>query len=175
MDLNFEQLLAAHNQEFKEAEVYSNWMPPDGEYIVSLVKLNTGSSTKDGKDLIWWRLTGRIEDVQDEQLNGKEFSVGYYTSKAFGILKGTVKTLAGSIIHDLGEAHIVLEAAIGKVVRVKVDTRPGKGVNAGKEFTNCYIQEVINTTTEIPSAEDVAGEVVPEGDYVGDTNPTEVG
>lgn len=148
MDLNFEQLLANHNQEFKEAEVFDNWMPPDGEYIVSLVKLTTGSLTKDGKDLIWWRLTGRIEDVQDEQINGKEFSVGYYTSKAFGILKGAVKVLAGDIIHDLAEAHIVLKTSIGKVIRVKVDTRPGKGANAGKEYTNCYIQEVINTSAE---------------------------
>lgn len=159
MDLNFEQMLAKHNQEFKEAEVFSNWMPPDGEYIASLVKLATGSSTKDGKDLVWWRLTGRIEDVQDEQLNGKEFSVGYYTSKAFGILKGAVKTLHGDIIHDLGDAHIVLEASIGTIVRVKVETRPGKGANVGKEFTNCYIQEVINTETT--SAGDVSNEIAP--------------
>lgn len=152
MDLNFEQLLASHNQEFKEAEVYNNWMPPDGEYIASVVKLTTGSSTKDGVDLVWWRLTGRIEDVQDEKLNGKEFSIGYYTSKAFGILKGAVKTLAGQIIHDLAEAHIILEASIGKVLRVKVDTRPGKGANAGKEFTNCYIQEVIDTSAETVGA-----------------------
>ena len=147
MDLNFEQMLAKHNQEFKEAEVFSNWMPPDGEYIVSLVKLDQGTSSKDGKDLVWWRLTGRIEDVQDESLNGKEFSVGYYTSKAFGILKGAVKTLAGDITNDLGEAHAILEASLGKIIRAKVETRPGKGANAGREFTNCYIQEVIETAT----------------------------
>ena len=146
MDLNFEQMLAQHNQEFKEAEVFDNWMPPDGDYIVSLVKLSHGSSTKDGKDLVWWRLTGRIEDVQDEKLNGKEFSVGYYTSKAFGILKGAVKTLAGDLINDLGEAHAILEASLGQIIRAKVETRPGKGANVGKDFTNCYIQEVIETT-----------------------------
>ena len=160
MDLNFEQLLAAHNEEFKEAEVYNNWMPPDGEYIASLIKLTSDSTTKDGKDLIWWRLTGRIEHPGDEQLNGKEFSVGYYTSKAFGILKGAVKVLAGDVIHDLAEAHIVLEASIGKVIRVKVDTRPGKGANAGKEFTNCYIQEVIDASAE--TAGDPLGGVAPD-------------
>lgn len=153
MDLNFEQLLAEHNQNFAEAEVFDNWMPPDGEYVVSLVKLATGSTKKEGGDFVWWRLTGRIEDVQDEKLNGREFSAGYFTSKAFGILKGAVKTLAGKLVHDLGEAHLILEAAIGKVVRVKIDTGPGKGANAGKDFTNCYIQEVLDTTTEATSAE----------------------
>ena len=154
MDLNFEQLLATHNQDFAEAVVFDNWMPPDGEYVVSLVKLATGSTSRDGVDLVWWKLTGRIEDVQDGQLNGREFSAGYFTSKAFGILKGAVKTLNGDIIHDLGEAHLVLEAAIGKVVRVKIDTRPGKGANTGRDFTNCYIQEVINTTSDTASAID---------------------
>ncbi|KKK54801.1 hypothetical protein LCGC14_3081060, partial [marine sediment metagenome] len=61
MDLNFEQLLANHNQNYKDAEVFNNWMPPDNEYIASLVKLDTGSSTKDGVDLLWGKLVGRIE------------------------------------------------------------------------------------------------------------------
>ncbi len=165
MDLNFEQMLAKHNQEFKEAEVFSNWMPPDGEYIVSLVKLNHGTSTKDGKDLVWWRLTGRIEDVQDAKLNGKEFSVGYYTSKAFGILKGAVKSLTGDLIHDLGEAHLILEASIGTIIRAKVETRPGKGANAGKDFTNCYIQEVLTEATAVTEPDVNAGTATPDGIY----------
>ena len=155
MDLNFEQMLAQHNQEFKEAEVYDNWMPPDGEYIVSLTKLAEGTSTKDGKDLLWWRLTGRIEDVQDEKLNGKEFSVGYYTSKAFGILKGAVKTLAGDLINDLGEAHAILEASLGTIIKAKVATNPGKGANAGREFTNCYIQEILETQPAASTGEEI--------------------
>lgn len=145
MDLNFEQMLAQHNQEFREAEVYSNWMPPDGEYIVTLIKLDKGTSNKNGENLVWWNLKGRIEDVQDEKLNGKEFTVGYYTSKVFGILKGAVKTLAGDIINDLADAHVVLENSIGQIVRVKIDTTFNK--KHQKDFTNCYIQEVINTTT----------------------------
>ena len=159
MDLNFEQLLAQHNQDFKEAEVYNNWMPPDGDYIVSLVKLDKGSSTKDGVSLAWWRLTGRIEDVQDEKLNGKEFPVGYYTSKAYGILKGVARTLSDDpLLDDLAEAHGVLEAAIGGVVRVKVKTSFSEKYK--KDFTNCYIQEVINTTSEA-SAGDVSNATTP--------------
>ena len=169
MDLNFEQMLAKHNQDFKESEVFDNWMPPDGEYIVSLVKLDTGTSSKDGKDVVWWRLRGRIEDVQDEKLNGKEFSVGYYTNKAFGILKGAVKTLAGDLINDLGEAHAILEASLGTIIRAKVETRPGKGANAGKDFTNCYIQEVLTAATESTEPDVNAGAGTPDGIY---TPPT---
>lgn len=141
MDLNFEQLLAAHNQEFKDAEVFSDWMPDDGEYIASLIKLDHGVS-KDG--IMWWKLTGKIESTEIEKFYGKEFQVGYYSMKAFGVLKGTVKTLAGDLIDDLGEAHKVLAESIGKVVRVKIETKPSKK-HDGREFTNCYIKEVYTT------------------------------
>ena len=153
MDLNFEQLLAEQNQNYKEAEVFSNWMPPDNEYIVSLVKLDTGSTVKDGVSILWWKLTGRIEDVQDEKLNGEEFTVGYYTSKAYGILKGAVKALTGNLVQDLKEAHLLLEASIGKIIRVKVSTSFSDKYK--KDFTNCYIQEVLDATVEA-SAEDVS-------------------
>uniref|UniRef100_A0A6M3J7V1 Uncharacterized protein n=1 Tax=viral metagenome TaxID=1070528 RepID=A0A6M3J7V1_9ZZZZ len=146
MDLNFEQMLAEHNQNYREAEVYTDWMPPDGEYIISLIKLDKGTSSKDGENLVWWKLTGRIEDVQDEQLNGKEFSVGYYTSRAFGILKGAVNVLSGGTINDLGQANAVLEAAVGLVIRGKVRTSISR--KNGKEYTNCFILDVINTTPE---------------------------
>ena len=153
MDLNFEQLLAQHNSEFKEAAVFSNWMPDDGEYIASIVKFDKGISSKDGTDLAWWKLTGRIEDVQDEKLNGREFPVGYYTSKAYGILKGAARILSGnSELNDLGEAHAVLEASPGSVLRVKVRTSISQKNN--KEYTNCFILEVIDTTTST-SAEPV--------------------
>ena len=153
MDLNFEQLLAQHNQEFKEAEVYSNWMPDDADYIVSIVKFDKGISTKDGASLAWWKLTGRIEDVQNKKLNGKEFPVGYYTSKAYGILKGAARVLSGNAeLNDLAEAHAILEASPGLVLKVRVRTSISK--KNGKEYTNCFILDVIYTTTEA-SAGDV--------------------
>jgi len=172
MDLNFEQMLAQHNQEFKEAEVYSNWMPPDGEYIVSLTKLTHDTTTKDGTDLIWWNLKGRIEDVQDEKLNGQEFTVGYYTSKVFGILKGAVNVLAGKEISDLSEAHAFLEAAVGLVTRVEV--RTSRSQKNGKDYTNCYIKEVINTTTET-SAEPVTNETYTDADQTPVEAPATIG
>ena len=154
MDLAFEQLLAQHNQAFKESEVYSNWMPPDGEYIASLVKFDSGQKEKDGVKTAWYKLTGRIEDVMDEKLNGKEFLVNFYRSSAYGILKGDARLLSGNpLLDDLKEAYEVLEASVGTVIRVKVITSFSDKYK--KDFTNCYIQEVIDTTTET-SAEDVS-------------------
>jgi len=156
MDLAFEQLLAEHNQAFKESEVYSNWMPPDGDYIVSITNFDSGEKVKDGVKTAWYKLTGRIEDVQDEKLNGKEFPINFYRSSAYGILKGDARLLSGNpLLDDLKEAYEVLEASIGTVVRVKVVTSFSDKYK--KDFTNCYIQEVINTTTEI-SAEPIEGQ-----------------
>ena len=141
-------MLAEHNQTFKDAEVYSNWMPPDGEYIASLVKFDAGEKEKDGVKTAWYKLTGRIEDVQDEKLNGKEFLVNFYRSSAYGIMKGDARMLSGNpLLDDLKEAYKALEASVGSVVRVKIVTSFSDTYK--KDFTNCYIQEVINTTTEI--------------------------
>ena len=156
MDLNFEQMLSEHNQAFKEAEVYSNWMPPDGEYIASLVKFDAGEKEKDEVRTAWYKLTGRIEDVQDEKLNGKEFLVNFYRSSAYGIMKGDARILSGNpLLDDLKEAYEALEASVGSVVRVKIITSFSDKYK--KDFTNCYIQEVINTTTET-SAGDIPNE-----------------
>ena len=158
MDLAFEQLLAEHNQSFKEAEVFSTWMPPDGDYIVSLVKFDYGQKVKDGVKTAWFKLTGRIEDVQDEKLNGKEFLVNFYRSSAYGILKGDARIISGNpLLDDLKEAIEILEASIGTVIRVTVSTSFNDKYK--KDFTNCYTQEVINTT-EATSAEPVEGGTV---------------
>ncbi len=153
MDLGFEQLLAEHQQDFKDSEVYSNWMPDDGEYIVSLTKFDYGEKTKDGARTAWYKLTGRIEDVQDEKLNGKEFLVNFYRSSAYGILKGDARILSGNPqLENLKESVEILEASNGTIIRVEIKTSFSDKYK--KDFTNCYIREVINTTTET-SAEDV--------------------
>jgi len=155
MDLGFEQMLAAHNQDFKEAEVFDNWMPPVGDYIVSIIKLDCGQGSKNDPDLGWWKLTCRIEDVQDAELNGKEFTV-FYSTKALGILKGTARVISGNgSLNDLTEAHAALEAAVGQVARVEILTTTAKN---GKDYKNCYFREIINTTVEA-SADMVATEV----------------
>ena len=179
MDLGFEQLLAEHQQDFKDAEVYNNWMPPDGEYIASLVKFDAGEKKKDGVKTAWYKLTGCIEvektcpqDVQqNDKLAGKEFLINFYRSSAYGILKGDARMLSGNpLLDDLKEAYEVLEASIGLVVRVKIVTSFSDKYK--KDFTNCYIQEVINTTTET-SAEEIPDTVAPGG-YDSVETPVEV-
>ena len=157
MDLAFEQLLAEHNQAFKESEVYSNWMPPDGEYIASLVKFDAGEKEKDGVRTAWYKLIGKIEVEptvdplrEIQKLKGKEFLVNFYRSSAYGILKGDARMLSGNpLVEDLKEAYEILEASIGLVVRVKIITSFSDKYK--KDFTNCYIQEVIDTTTSTPA------------------------
>jgi len=61
-------------------------------------------------------------------------------------------------LDDLKEAYEVLEASVGTVIRVNVRTSFSDRYK--KDFTNCYIQEVINTTTEA-SAEDVTNAETP--------------
>ena len=159
MDLNFEQLLSAHNEQqaFREAEVYDDWMPDDGDYIVSFVNFKTGSKARDGATFIWFRLTARIEDVQDIELNGKEFPLKY-NNGVYGILKGAAQVLSGQIITDPLDAAKILEASVGQVARVRVRTSRSQKNN--KDYTNCYILEVINTTTEA-SAEDISNATDP--------------
>ena len=147
-DINFEQMLATYNQDFKDAEVFNDRMPDDDKYIVSLIKLDTGTAKEGGAP--WMKLTGRIEDPQDAKWGGFEFPVGFYSAKAFGILKGAVNVLAGKPINDLTEAHAVLEASIGKIVNVEIKTMTSK--KNGKDYTNCYILEVID---EVASSVDV--------------------
>jgi hypothetical protein len=157
-DLAFEQMLAAHNQEFQDAEEYgTQWMPPDGNYtvVVSAVKNGTFVSKKTNKSEGWWKLTGRIEsDISNPDLYGKEFQIGYYTTegKKMGFVKGVAKTLNGGIsVADLSEAATILSGAEGFVLDVKVVTTEEKT----RKFTNCYIQKVIATP------ESDAGEVTP--------------
>lgn len=177
MDLAFEQLLAEHNQAFKESEVYSNWMPPDGEYIASLVKFDAGEKEKDGVRTAWYKLIGKIEVEptvdplrEIQKLKGKEFLVNFYRSSAYGILKGDARMLSGNpLVEDLKEAYEILEASIGLVVRVKIITSFSDKYK--KDFTNCYIQEVIDTTTTT-SAEALT-EPVAIGDPVDSGVPAE--
>lgn len=159
MDLNFEQMLAQHNENFKEAEVFDNWMPPVGSYVVSIIKFDCGQGSKNDPNLGWWRLTCRIEDVQDAELNGKDFTV-FYSTKAPGILKGAARVISGdATLNDLTEAHNALEASVGEVATVEILTTIGKNQ---KTYKNCYFREIINTT-EASAVEPAGSEILPDG------------
>jgi len=158
-DMLFESLLSEFYQSYREAEEFSDWMPDDGEYIVSVIKCAKGASEKEGKKTAWWKLTARIEAPQQEELNGQEFPLGFYSSNAFGFLKGQARALnGGETVPSLAEADRVFEAAIGCVYRVKVTTTTS--TKNGKEYTNCYVQEKIATEGVVETDE---GEAPPQG------------
>jgi len=143
-DLGFEQMLAEQNENYRKSEEFSDWMPDDGDYIVTVIKCVKGVSEKEDTKLGWWKLTGRIEAPENEKLNGQEFSLGFYNTKAMGILKGQARKLnSGEPVTTLAEADAVFEAAQGKILRVKVTTSTSK--KNGQDYTNCYVQEVIAT------------------------------
>jgi hypothetical protein len=145
----FEGLLADFNQAYRDADEYSDYMPPDGEYLVTVMKCQKGVSEKDGKKNGWWKLTARIEAPESEELNEKEFVLGFYRTSALGILKGQARALnMGQPVSSIQEADAVFEKAVGLILRVKVSTTTSK--KDGKEYTNCYVKEVMPTQNDVP-------------------------
>ena len=143
-DMNFEKLLEDHNQAFEDAEAFSNWMPPDSEYIALVKTVNTGVMTQDNVSIPWWKLIGELIEADNPELDKKEFSLGFYSGKQMGMLKGLASTLKGEPVNKLGEANDVLHESVGKVVKVKVESRVSK--KDGNEYTNARILEVLETT-----------------------------
>lgn len=143
-DLQFEGLLAEFNQAYRDAEEFSDYMPVDGEYLVTVMKCQKGVSDKDGKKTGWWKLTARIEAPESEELNGQEFVLGFYRTSVMGILKGQARALnMGQPVSSLQEADAVFEKAVGSILRVKVITTVSK--KDQNTYTNCYVKEVIPT------------------------------
>ena len=142
-DMNFESLLADFNQAYQESEEFSDWMPPDDDYIVVVTKLKYDFKEKEGKKFGWWILTGKLLSPENEDLNNREFPIGKYNTEALGILKGQVKQLNSgiSVGNSIVEAHTIIKNSLGKALRVKVTTTTSR--KNGQEYTNCYIQEVL--------------------------------
>lgn len=146
-DFEFEQLLAQYNQTYKDAEEFGgDWMPDDGEYIVSITKSKKGVSTKKETPVMWWKLTGQIMDqVADSRLDGKEFTVAFLRSSAMGFVKSAAKALnKGEPVSSLEEASQLFDSAEGTICKVLVTTTQKN--DSARPYTNCYIQEVIETT-----------------------------
>ena len=167
-DMDFERMLATYHANLKtqydDAEEFSDWMPDDGEYVVTVTKSTKGVSTKQDPNnpMFWWKPTVRIEDVAREDLNGQEFALGFFNTNAPGIMKGQAKALNGGESVGFDELDGVFTASVGKVLRIEVRTTTSKKNN--KEYTNCYIREVIQveaveeTQVEPPQMEEPDGQ-----------------
>lgn len=144
-DLLFEQMLAEYNQGYAEAEEFSGWMPDDGNYIVTIVKVTKGVAEKSNTKLGWWKFTARIEDVANAKTHGQEFTLKFCNTKALGVLKGFARALnEGVVVSNLAEADKVFEHAEGKILDIKILTSTSK--KDGKDYKNCYIQKVVDTS-----------------------------
>lgn len=129
-------------KEFETADVYNQWMPPDGTYTTLLTAYADGVSVKGTNKVAWWKLTGRIVDPSNAELNEKEFTVGFYSTRQVGILKGAMAVLAGRKIDDIRQAEPILHGAVGWVVNVKVRTTEAKD-GSGTEYHNANIVGVV--------------------------------
>ena len=164
-DINFEQLLAAHNEEFRAAEEFGNdWMPDVGKgYVVLLTKCKTGTSDKDGELYAWWRITGHIENVADAEQHGKDFCVGWYKQLIPGLAKGAARVLnAGQTVNDWETAHKLFSECPGTLVYV--DIRKTHSKKTDQNYFNSYMISLIDVAdgedeiVEPPQSEAVSAE-----------------
>jgi hypothetical protein len=143
-DANFTQLLSDMQQDYAEAEVINRWMPPDGEYTTVLVEFKDGVSEnrQTGGRYAWMRLTGRVVAEGQEDVNDKEYTVGYYRRTNIGRLKSDAAAVAGRPIPNVQEAYKVLKDAVGAIITVAVSRR--KDNKTKREFVNTNITGVVS-------------------------------
>jgi hypothetical protein len=119
----FMALLQANAEEFKKAEVISDWMPPDGDYAVVGGTAVLGTTTKEGKPPFnWFRLPCRINAPSNPELHDKSFTMMYGTTINVGMLKSACSGIAGRVVDSIMEIPSVLASADGTVYSVNVTT-----------------------------------------------------
>ncbi len=132
---DFSAILNDTAEEFKQAKVFNDWMPDDGEYTCVLSDLVTGVKDDQNNRFAWWRLTATIQSASDPDIDQSQFSL-FYSTKAPGFLKSDVSALAGKTITDIRTADQILRDNLGAIVNVKVSTSP-------KGYKNTAITEVL--------------------------------
>lgn len=150
-----QSILEETAEEFANAEAFDDWMPPDGDYTVLLTNAKTDvKAYDDGSKMLWVRITGRILADHNPEVDQKEFTAGFFSSKAYGILKQAANVLKGSPCTSNTEAIKVLMGCAGTVVILSVKTKPDRKNNAVMR-TNVNIQKVVSSE---PVPEEIAAE-----------------
>jgi len=162
-DLNFEQLLAEHNKDYKEAKEFSDWMPPDGDYTVVIKGCDKGVSTKGDTPLLWWKHTAEILAGEDPGLMGREFTSLFASSRSYGSAKSQAKVITGGVSapDDASGLDAVLMGATGAVLQVQIKTRTS--TKNGNDYTNCFYQELVDTSAVEEAEEAGMPEEPPQG------------
>lgn len=119
----FMALLQQNAEEFKKAEVISDWMPPDGDYTVIGGAFSHGTVSKDGQPPFgWFKLAARINAVSNPELHDKLFTMLYGTTKQVGLLKSAASQIAGFLVEDIMQVPAILTQADGVVYSVSIST-----------------------------------------------------
>ena len=156
MSTDMQEVLAEIAEEFAQAEVFNQWMPPDGTYTALITAYNDGVSTKGNNRYAWWKLDGRLLVEGDQELDGKDFTAGFYRSTAVGFLKQAMSVFAGRKIDDIRQVQPILSGAVDCVVTLKKTTTVRSEAKGGGEFPNVTILEVIQQA-DAPDAPPVNG------------------
>ena len=143
MSSDMQKILADVAEEFAQTEVFNQWMPPDGNYTALITAYGDGVSAKGGNKVAWWKLDARLLVPGDEELDEKDFTLGFYRSSAIGFLKQAMAVLAGRKVDDISQAEPVLSASVGMVVNISKTTTIRSDAKGGGEFPNVKILEVV--------------------------------
>jgi hypothetical protein len=131
-------MLAAHNQEYKDAKEFSDWMPDDGDYVLLIGACEKGISNKNDQQLLWWKHTAQVVAGDNyEQFADRDFTSMFCSSRNFSIAKSQAKILnGGTAPANIEELNAVFEGAEGKLVKAQIKT-------SDKGYTNCYYRELV--------------------------------
>jgi len=144
----WEDTLQQFNESYATSEARSTWAPPPGKYDALLTDVDRTITEQDGVAQPRWSIKAQI--IGGEQ-DGKEFSMGTYTPKNFGMLKSLIATLTGEVINDLSAADEALKAVPGMAVALTAKKNP-------KGYTNFYVNAIIDAGGAAPQ------EAAPEAD-----------
>jgi hypothetical protein len=137
----WEDTLAQYQKDYAEAQEFSDWMPPVGEYTVVLGATTTGTFNKDGAELPFRK---PIVKIVAGDLENKEFALGYFTPKNFGMLKGLAKVLnGGQPVPDVMTADATLKAKAGAILTIRVFETPNKKNPGGPAYINCRVTGLV--------------------------------
>ena len=150
-DMAFEAAMALYNKEFDEAEPFDNWYPPDYDYTCMVSKVKRGVTEKDNAPFLWWKIMAKIIFPGNEELDGQEFQLAFFSNKSYGQMKTVCNTISQNTAkRSQGEYNSEMDGYIGTCLNVKVHREVSS--KSGKPFVATDITEVI-PQTEVTSAE----------------------
>ena len=114
---------------------------PEGLYlaVIDAIKLNQSKQVKDKiiPETLVYELT-----VSDGEYQGSRFRKEdvIWSEKSLSFIKRDILTLGCNIPRELEDVPLALQAAVGLTVEIEVV----KTTKNGREYTNTYIQRVVN-------------------------------